>query len=129
MDGSTALTDGGLPRPLTGQEQAVIDTVLRVDAAWAEQVRGQLPFAQVCRVWVTGLASVDIGVSAAARGADVLDGPLPVRAVVVGDEGELVGELLVWMAGGFISALEYAWYTDDPPRGLPRPEQIHVSAE
>jgi hypothetical protein len=52
------------------------------------------------------------------------DGPLPVRAVACGTDGTLLGELLVWVSGGYLSAIEYAWYTDAAPTELPAPNQL-----
>jgi hypothetical protein len=35
------------------------------------------------------------------------------------DAGEYVGEVIVWATDGYLSAIEYAWVTDDPPTSLP----------
>jgi hypothetical protein len=51
------------------------------------------------------------------------DGPIPVRALVR-EDGQDIGELLIWVSAGYLSSLEYAWWTDDPPTVLPTPEQI-----
>ena len=34
--------------------------------------------------------------------------------------------MLLWVDDGYISALEYAWVTDDPPAELPQIDQIHL---
>jgi hypothetical protein len=59
------------------------------------------------------------------------EGPIPVRALVETpkspqDEGELLGEILVWVSEGCLAAIEYAWVTDDAPTSLPDVEQIRV---
>lgn len=41
-------------------------------------------------------------------------------------DGTPVGEVLLWVAGGWLSGIEYAWYTDERPRSLPDPSRIHL---
>jgi hypothetical protein len=77
---------------------------------------------------VDGLPTmVDLVVSDDAQRAAVVDGPLPVRAVVVDDAGDVVGEVIVWVSGGQLSALEYAWYSDEVPTGFPGPVSLRVA--
>jgi hypothetical protein len=52
------------------------------------------------------------------------DGPIPIKAKVASTDGGLLGEILVWVSNGFLSALEYAWYTDAPPTSLPHPSLV-----
>jgi hypothetical protein len=54
----------------------------------------------------------------------VADGPLPVRALVNSDCGELAGEVLLWVDNGCLSGLELAWYTDEAPTGWPSAAQL-----
>lgn len=54
---------------------------------------------------------------------DYPDGPLPGRAFV-GDPENPIGEMLLWVTGGYLSLLEYAWLTDDVPIALPHPGDI-----
>ena len=54
------------------------------------------------------------------------DGPVPVSAIVVDADAAPVGELLVWVEAGYLSGLEYAWYSDEPPGRLPAPDRIRV---
>jgi hypothetical protein len=53
------------------------------------------------------------------------DGPLPGRFPVTHD-GEIVGEVLVWLEDGRQAGLEYAWVTDDAPTGMPNPADVDV---
>jgi len=46
------------------------------------------------------------------------DGPVPGRFPVT-HAGELVGEVIVWVKGGRLAGLEYAWLTDVAPSGMP----------
>lgn len=45
---------------------------------------------------------------------------------VVDERGKLDGELVLWIADGRPSALEYAWYTDERPADLSEPELLLV---
>ena len=55
------------------------------------------------------------------------DGPLPLSMVVSNSSGDLIGELLVWVEHGFISGLEFAWWTDIAPDVLPTSDRVRVS--
>lgn len=41
--------------------------------------------------------------------ADVADGVLPVTTTVFGEGGEVVGEILIWVADGRFAAVEHPW--------------------
>lgn len=69
---------------------------------------------------------LDLVVPEGAQACPLLDGPLPVRAIAVGADDEPIGEILVWITGGRLSALEYAWYTDNAPAELPGPGQFRL---
>ena len=34
------------------------------------------------------------------------------------------GELLIWVENGYLSMIEHAWYTLDPPAHLPSPNAL-----
>lgn len=53
------------------------------------------------------------------------NGPFPVRAFVPSRDAYR-GEILIWITDGHLSALEYAWVTDEPPTRWPRPDEIEV---
>lgn len=42
--------------------------------------------------------------------------------------GEQIGELLLWVEDVRLSAIEYVWFTDEPPSGLPKTLLVHVQA-
>lgn len=48
----------------------------------------------------------------------------PIHGTVIDDSGAPIGFLLLWVDAGRLSALEYAWLTDEPPRDLPPDEWI-----
>jgi hypothetical protein len=55
----------------------------------------------------------------AVQALEVADGELPAGSEVRDPAGAHVGEVIVWVKDGYLSALEYAWVTDEPPRRLP----------
>jgi hypothetical protein len=68
---------------------------------------------------------LDVRARSDAPAVAVPDGPLTVRAFVPHRAGYR-GEVLVWVEGGRLSGLEYAWVTDNPPTRWPRPDEIEV---
>jgi hypothetical protein len=85
----------------------------------AVQLRAQMPHTQVVAVWAEGLPSVDLSVPVTVAKAPVADGEIPAGSEVRGSIGEYLGEVLIWVGGGYLSAIEYAWVTDEPPARLP----------
>lgn len=76
---------------------------------------------------VGGLPTMlELSVPEGVRSVAMPDGPLPVRAIATDEAGGPIGEVLVWVSGGRLSALEYAWYTDDPPSDIPCPSAFRV---
>ncbi|WP_337001453.1 MULTISPECIES: hypothetical protein [unclassified Microbacterium] len=53
------------------------------------------------------------------------NGPTPGQALVY-TEGQMVGEVMVWVRDGRFIGLEQPWYTDDPPTMWPVAEQVRV---
>jgi hypothetical protein len=51
--------------------------------------------------------------------------PLESEATVIDDAGEPSGGILLWLDDhGFLSAIEYFWYTDERPTEFPRPDLV-----
>jgi len=67
---------------------------------------------------------LDLAVDRAAPAAHVEDGPLPIRAIVVGPHEEPCGEVLVWISDGYLDGLEYAWFAEDVPAGMPSADWV-----
>jgi hypothetical protein len=72
---------------------------------------------------------LDLDVPTRATRIDLPDGPYQgphdeVRIEVVSEGGEHIGGILVWIKAGQLSALEYFWYTDEPPTQLPSVDRI-----
>lgn len=84
---------------------------------------------QVMHAAVTGGSRFvfDLAVLAEVAPSSAGPGPIPTRVLVLGDQGDPLGEVIVWVADGYLSGLEYAWFTDDPPSGLPNPDQLVVA--
>lgn len=114
-----------MARMLNERERALLRRVL----TGHPDLLSQVDRAEVGAAWPGGSLSVDIDVPGADRTGG-FTGVLPVRAIVeqAGGEqaGEPIGELLVWVTGGTLSGLEYAWYTDEPPVELPSPDQLAI---
>jgi hypothetical protein len=107
------------PRNLTHSEREILTFMLSADFVGAAQLRAQIPHCQVVAVWVEGLPSVDLAVPTTVGKAPVEDGETSVGSEVRDRDGNYLGEILVWVEGGYLSALEYAWVTDEPPTRLP----------
>ena len=115
-------------RPLGPSERDVLLHVLSAPFHGAAELRRQVASARVDKHWDSeGSPSVDISVPLGAPPAPVPDGPISVTAHVVDARGDYQGELLVWVSAGHVSALEYAWVTDEPPVRLPEIGRIQVS--
>lgn len=110
-------------RPLSLSEHAALLWVLR---AVPDRRDAELLYMQSLVAAVQGgpLTMRELAIPSACAAAPIPDGPLPVRAVAYDDDGAPIGELLVWVADGYLSAIEYAWYTDSAPAELPAPCQL-----
>ncbi len=116
-------------RKLSLREEAALLWVLSEfadsDSGIAESLHAQVTVAQVVGGAPTML---DLSVPAGVRRVSLPDGPLPVRAIGVDEAGRPTSEVMVWIADGCLSALEHAWYTDDPPGDFPRPRELQAGS-
>ena len=116
-----------LPRPLTALEHQVIRAILVDGVPGVAELRAQLDSAKVSARWQpSGSPSIDLDISADLPAAQLADGVLPVDAHVYDEAENYVGELLVWLSGGRLSSLEFAWVTDEMPLSLPPVSSIRV---
>jgi hypothetical protein len=114
------------PRPLTDLESAVVTSLLSVGGVGADELRTQIPYSEVVATWGVGSPCVDLVVrSGATQAVGSGDGIFANGAATDGN-GAPIGELILWVDNGWLSAIEYAWYTDERPRTLPEPGQIAV---
>ncbi|MFB6888752.1 hypothetical protein ACFCX4_05470 [Kitasatospora sp. NPDC056327] len=99
--------------------------LLEADFAGAAALRGQLDHTEVVATWGPGSVSVDLRVRGLEQHPAAPSTLLPTGADVYDCSGQYIGELLLWAEGGTtLSALEYAWVTDDAPTSLPSVDQL-----
>jgi hypothetical protein len=112
-------------RDLTANERSLLRLLLR-DAGFPG---GQELAAQVEDVAIVGgpptLLHLEVPPTVSPAGAE--DGVIPVRAFVHGDDGEIEGEVMVWVKNGYLSGLEFAWYSDSTPTGMPEASRVRVT--
>ena len=115
-------------RPLAEIERRVLAHLLSVDFVGVTELRQQLLRARVAHNWKPdGSPSFDIWISPDSP-LSSFDGKLaPIKARVSSAEEPYIGELILWIANGRLSSLEYSWITDYPPTTLPDPSSIYVS--
>jgi hypothetical protein len=113
-------------RPLSLREHAALLWVL---SALDDPVQSEVLYRQSDEVLVgSGTPTmVELTLDKASARADLPDGPLPIRAVAYDDAGTPIGEVLVWIEDGLLSALEHAWYTDSRPDEFPPASQLRLA--
>ena len=110
-----------LDRSLTADEDAALRWILWLeDFSGAEELR-----AQVAHVRATSgrTTEIDLEVTEAAP-ASVGDGVLSVAALVVDADEQPEGFISIWVQGGYLSVLEYSWFTDRMPTQYPSPDRL-----
>jgi hypothetical protein len=117
-----------MTRELNPDERRTLNHLLCADNAHITVLRGQLEEARVIGHWVEGLPSVDLEIADAAPRALIPDGPLDPPGVVVNDQGEFIGHLMVWIKDGALSALELAWIGSAPPQ-LPPDDHVILGVD
>jgi hypothetical protein len=111
-------------RPLAADEREVLLRILQNEAfEGSPELIQQVSHTQV----VGGVPTLlDLGVSSEAPRSVLEDGPIPVRAFVRDANGGTIGEVLVWVTGGYLSGLEYAWVTEAAPQGMPNVDSLVI---
>lgn len=112
------------PRPLTGLESDVLTKLL--SAGGAREYLNQIPYCQVIGTWGAGSPSVDLIVGVGVSRADGVGDGIVANGAVTDQNGSAVGEIILWVENGWLSGIEYAWYTDERPRNLPDPDRIEI---
>lgn len=116
-------------RNLDDREREVIAHILSVEFDGVAQLRSQLGYATAQDSWgPKGSPSFDIDVPVDCEPSSFAENLVPVTAEVTDVDGSYEGELLLWVTDGKISALEYAWVTDNMPGKLPDISAITLSA-
>ncbi|ORT53399.1 hypothetical protein [Streptomyces sp. CB03238] len=104
----------------------MVELILAQGFPGAAELRAQIDFVEVVAQWAEGSVSVDLRVREGAPRSAGASGVIPVDATVVDTSGSLIGEILLWATDGYLSAIEYAWYGDEPPSVLPEPGLIAI---
>jgi hypothetical protein len=112
-------------RELDSNERQILETILRQwSAPGVEELQLQVPGTVV----VGGLPTLlDLEMDKSLPSASLKDGPVQTRAIVVGSDDAPEGEILIWVRDGYLSGLEYAWVTNEPPAGFPSASRVRVT--
>jgi hypothetical protein len=122
-DGAMTGVPGG--DRITRQVRDLLEEVLRqADFPGSSELLQQASSVSVIGGPITML---DLRASDAAAASAAIDGPVPLSMVVLDNAGNPTGELLAWVEKGYLSALEFAWWTDNAPDELPTADQVRVA--
>lgn len=112
-----------LDRPLLPDEDAALRWIL-----WLEDIPGADELrAQVGHVRATWGRTTEMHLEVTdAEPAPVEDGVLSQMALVVGAGERPVGLISVWVEGGYLSGLEYSWFTDRMPTEYPSSDRLRL---
>jgi hypothetical protein len=106
------MTDPG--RSLDADEQAVLRLLLEAEVPGAAQLREQVAATRGVGACECGCPTVDLETPTSAATAPLADGPYPVEAEVVTDDGEPAGGVLLFVKDGRLDRLEYYSYDRTP---------------
>jgi hypothetical protein len=112
-----------LDRSLSADEDAALRWILWLeDFPGVEELRAQIGHV---RATLGRTSEMDLEVTNAVPAA-VSDGVLSVAALVVDADEESVGFITVWVNGGYLSGLEYSWFTERMPTEYPSPDRLRL---
>jgi len=112
-----------LDRSLSADEDAALRWILWLeDFPGAEELRAQI--GHVRATWGR-TTEMDLEVNDAAPAA-VSDGVLSVAALVVDANEQPEGFIMAWVKGGYLSSIEYSWFTDRMPTEYPSPDRLRL---
>jgi hypothetical protein len=120
-----------MPRPLTARERKVLDFLVSIDGPAAEALRAQAATASVTGECQCGCGAIDLQVDR--KRTPRAEVGRPVETDKVSADPEEVLSLLLWGEGGWISSIEVAWISTEPPgaslhpRALPHPRSNELS--
>ncbi|MBF6088101.1 hypothetical protein IU438_11330 [Nocardia cyriacigeorgica] len=98
--------------------------MLSTRAPGSSEYLAQVPYARVVATWGVGSPSVDVAVEPGAAPASVSMEGILASGAVSDRNGTPIGEVILWVEGGRLSGIEYAWYTEKRPHSLPDPSLI-----
>jgi hypothetical protein len=115
------------PRPLRAEERAALLALLNyANFEGRDALLAQADAARVVGHCDCGCATVDLAVDASAPAAAPSPSPLPNEAAVLGDDGEPVGGVLVFVSDGYLSMLEVYAYDVEPISPFPPMERLRL---
>ncbi|QKW18538.1 hypothetical protein HUT16_05200 [Kitasatospora sp. NA04385] len=103
----------------------MLEHLLSADFPGAAGLRAGLDEVEVLGAWFPGSLSVDLA-RPGHRPTGSRSWLLPVGGEVRDAAGGYTGEFLLWADEDGLSALEYAWVTDDMPTVLPPVELVRL---
>jgi len=114
-------------RPLSDRERAVAQRILDATrTSDVDRLKNQLSVATVEAA--SNPTFLDLTIPRTVPHAKIEDGPLSVQALIRGTDAQQVeGEIILWVQDGYLSALELAWYTDEPPVEWPSTDRLVTS--
>jgi hypothetical protein len=105
-----------------------MNCLLSLDFAGVAELREQVLVARVLRNWKPdGSPSFDLWLPENTARSGFTGRLAPISASVTSIVGSYMGEIILWLAEGKLSGVEYSWVTDDPPSELPDPARIQVT--
>ncbi len=106
-------------RVLTKAEVDLVRWLLRPDAPGVAALRTQVTLTRALGSWHPDSVSLNLTVDQDATPSEFPDGPVPGEVWAYDSDGHATGTVLLWVADGFLSAIEFGWVTDEPPTALP----------
>jgi len=113
-------------RPLTPDEQRVLDLLLGNEYPGVEQLRLQAAGATVVGRCDCGCPTIYLAVPEEAARAPLTGRLAPVEGRVAPQDGEPQGDIILFLDDGRLTSMEYVFYTDAPPVGWPPNDRLSV---
>jgi hypothetical protein len=114
------------PRPLTDDEDRVLDLILAATFEGVEPLRAQSSDVRVVGRCACGCPSIELAVAADRRRSTRADGLVPVELNVAPLADELPGQVILFVRDGELSCLEFVFYEDRPPTEWPTSDRLSV---
>jgi hypothetical protein len=112
------------PRTLTPDEEAAVRWILKAeDFSGRNTLLAQVGSVRASAPQPTLPCDLDLVTSGGAA-ASVRDGPLPAMAIVLSRAGEATGLIHLWVKDGFLSSMEYDWFSDTVPSAYPPVDRL-----
>jgi hypothetical protein len=117
------------PRPLESSEASILDMLLAPDFPGAVELRAQIPDCRVVGRCDCGCPAVNLQVVGSATVRSLVNTRqrrAPCEGVVIGEDGKEVADIMVFVADGYLSGLEYVPYGKPTSRAWPSIESVRL---